>query len=363
MKILYISRSTLYQVKGGDTIQIIKTAEEVRKLGVSVDIRLSNDETIQYGQYDLIHFFNIIRPADIIKHIKKSKLPFVVSTIYLSFEDFENNNKYNLKDAILKWFSPSFREYIKAIARSVLNKEKIVSKEYLFWGHKKSINYIIDHAAMLLPNSESEFSRLKKDFPHARKYSVIPNAADTSFFFCNQDDIDKKEKNMVLCVARIEGRKNQLQLIHALNNTPYELYIVGMPAPNHIAYFEECKKVAASNIHFLDYVDMQLFKDYYLRAKVHILPSWFETTGLSTLEALFCGCNIVITPYGDTLDYFNTKNTFVCQPDDTQSILESIEQASAFENKVAYFSKETQEFSWQNAGLRTYDAYKKILAD
>ena len=71
MKVLFISRATLYKDKGGDTIQIVNTARYLEKLGVEVTIRLSN-EAIDYSKFDLIHFFNIIRPADILLHMERS---------------------------------------------------------------------------------------------------------------------------------------------------------------------------------------------------------------------------------------------------------------------------------------------------
>src|SRR5450432_1736370 len=88
MKILFISRSTLFKDKGGDSIQIIQTANELRKLGVEVDIRLTN-ESIDYSNYDLIHFFNIIRPADILPHLSRFRKPYAVSTIYVDYSEYE----------------------------------------------------------------------------------------------------------------------------------------------------------------------------------------------------------------------------------------------------------------------------------
>ena len=38
------------------------------------DIKLTN-EKIDYSKYDLLHFFNITRPADILYHLEKSSLP------------------------------------------------------------------------------------------------------------------------------------------------------------------------------------------------------------------------------------------------------------------------------------------------
>lgn len=61
MKILMISRATLFTAPGGDTIQIMETASHLRELGVQVDIKLTNEE-IAYSDYDIVHFFNMIRP-------------------------------------------------------------------------------------------------------------------------------------------------------------------------------------------------------------------------------------------------------------------------------------------------------------
>jgi len=70
MKVLFIVRATLLTNKGGDTIQIQKTAEYLNKAGIQVSIKFSN-EKIDYSTFDLIHFFNIIRPADMLLHIHK----------------------------------------------------------------------------------------------------------------------------------------------------------------------------------------------------------------------------------------------------------------------------------------------------
>jgi hypothetical protein len=40
-------------------------------------------------------------------------------------------------------------------------------------------------------------------------------------------------RDCILCVARIEGRKSQLNLVKAVRNLPYKLVLIGKPAPNH----------------------------------------------------------------------------------------------------------------------------------
>lgn len=55
MKVLFIVRSTLFSVRGGDTVQVEETAAHLRLLGVEVSIRKSS-EHIDYSGYRLIHF-------------------------------------------------------------------------------------------------------------------------------------------------------------------------------------------------------------------------------------------------------------------------------------------------------------------
>src|SRR5690554_2001193 len=87
INVLFIVRATLYQSLGGDTIQILKTAEALRKLGVKVEIGLTTD-TFDYVKYDIVHFFNIIRPSDILYHFKQSRRK-VISTIFVDYTESE----------------------------------------------------------------------------------------------------------------------------------------------------------------------------------------------------------------------------------------------------------------------------------
>ncbi len=58
------------------------------------------------------------------------------------------------------------------------------------------------------------------------------------------------------------------------------------------------------------------------------MPSWFETTGLSSLEAAAMGCNIVITRKGDAYEYFGDY-AYYCDPESPDSIFKAIEKAAS----------------------------------
>lgn len=362
MKVLYITRSTLYTAPGGDTVQLLNTARFLKNAGVDVDIRLASDK-INYQPYDLLHFFNITRPADILAHISKSRKPYVVSPIFVDYSEYDSLHRKGIFKLLYKIFSSEHTiEYFKAIARSVKNKEQINSLEFLVKGQKKSIQYILKHARCVLPNSESEYNRLTNSFGIQAPYKVIPNAIDPSKFGVaagSNEDFFKRDK--VLCVARFEGLKNQQQLIKALNGTDYNVQLVGKPSPNQKSYFDACVSMAAENIAFIPHVAQDSLPDFYKNARVHVLPSWFETTGLSSLEAAAMGCNIVITDKGDQREYFKDY-AFYCNPASASSLAQQVSLAYHTPPNPALRQHVLQNYTWQKAADKTLEGYKLALS-
>jgi len=357
MKIAFIVRATLFNVQGGDTIQVLNTAEYLRKKGVDVDIKLTTD-LIAYNSYDLLHFFNIIRPADILIHIEASQKPFVVSTVFVEYAEFEKNYRRGISGFLFRFLPADTIEYVKVIARAIRSHEKISSKKYLWLGQRGSIKKIVKQSAWLLPNSESEYRRLVDRFHVEKDHTVVPYAVDETIF--KLPAAVNKNEQMVLCVARIEGRKNQLNLIKAMNGTGFQLYLVGNPAPHHMDYFHECQKQAGDNIHFVSQVSQAELVEYYSKAKVHVLPSWFETAGLSSLEAAAMGCNVVITRKGDANEYFGEEAEY-CDPASPSSIRKAIERAASSEPNLLLQQKIYSDFTWSKAASRTFEAYTAVL--
>ncbi|MDZ7847526.1 MAG: hypothetical protein U5L96_12590 [Owenweeksia sp.] len=74
MKILFVARSTLFHQPGGDTVQVQQTAHFLRQKGVEVHIGLAG-ENLPIEQFELVHFFNLIRPADLRPDLKPGTAP------------------------------------------------------------------------------------------------------------------------------------------------------------------------------------------------------------------------------------------------------------------------------------------------
>lgn len=356
MKVAMIARSTLYTVPGGDTIQIVETARHLKSMGVIADVKLSN-ETIAYECYDLLHFFNIIRPADILHHIKKAAKPYVVSTILVDYSEYDKYYRTGV-GKVFGYLSADNVEYVKAIARWVLKRDRLSSLAFIWKGQRKSIVEILQKAACILPNSESEYKRLIKMYNYPAPYKVVTNGINLSTFGYNKSL--KKDSSLVLCVARIEGIKNQLNLIKALNNTHFRVLLIGNHSRSQTAYYNQCRSIAGDNIHFISHLQQNELVKYYQQAKVHVLPSWFETTGLSSVEAAAMGCNVVITGKGDTREYFE-DDAFYCDPGQPQSILRAVEKASSAPFNNNFHDRVLNNYTWAKAAIQTFNAYQTTI--
>lgn len=356
IKVLMITRPNLFSVPGGDTVQIVKTAEYLKQLGVDADVYTTG--SIDYSRYTLLHFFNVIDPEDILGHLYQSRLPYVLSPIYVDYREYDKYHRGGFIGRLSKVLSRDSVEYLKTLAKFVLKGERVSSLRFFLKGHKASVIYILKKAEILLPNSSSEYKRLYRDYGVDKKYIVVPNAIDDALF----QQKHTIERDLIICVGRIEGNKNQLNVIRALKDTNYKLLFIGSSSPNQKSYYEQCKAEATSNMQFIDFIPQEQLLDYYSRAKVHVLASWFETTGLSNLEAGAMGCNLVIGRRGDVEEYFEDLVEY-CEPDDLQSIRSAVEKSW---NKATSNNLQTRifnNFTWKATAKITYEAYQTVLSD
>lgn len=365
MNVLFQSRKTLYSVPGGDTTQIMKTKEYLEKLGIKVDVSL--ELTPDVSEYDIVHVFNLMRPQELylqVKNAKKYGKKVALSTIYGPYEEYEKKARGGILQVMNNLLSITQIEYLKVIARAVLNLEfNKGTTIYLLNGHKRLQKKIIKMVDVFLPNSDSEMLRVAKDF-NLKKYNYVPvaNAVDISKFDYNRIQLSpelEQYKDCVLCVSRIEGRKNQLNIIRACKDLPYKLVFIGKAGANFKKYYERCQEEANSNTFFLGQIEHEKLPQFYKLAKVHILASWMETPGLSSLEAGIMHTNIVVTKKGDTEDYFKDF-AFYCEPDDLTSIRDAVEQAykAPFDEKL--LERIQENYKWEDTARQTLQGYNSL---
>ena len=357
------ARINLLTAPGGDTVQILKTKEYLEKLGIDVDLSIEISKNFSYEKYDIVHLFNVTRIQEtywFAKMSKKANKKVVLSTIFWDNTEVEKKADIGFRALINKYLSLNQIEYLKTLGRLIIQKEYNLSTFQLlkkgFRGLQKETILYID---LFLPNAEIEMNMFHKFFSPNKQlpYDVIPNAVTVQV---TADDGFEEYKDCILCVGRIDPRKNQLNLVRALKNTNYKVVFVGQPAPNHVDYMNKIKKEATSNMYFLGWMDNTKISTLYKQAKVHVCPSWYETPGLASLEAAALGCNIVVTEPGSTREYFEDQ-AFYCKPDSIESIKNSIELAFNSPINKDLQTRILEKYTWQVTAKKTFEAYKKVL--
>ena len=367
MTVLFQSRKTLFTVPGGDTVQILKTREYLERSGVKVEI--STELEPDLSRFDVVHLFNLTRPQEVFLqalNAKKQGKKAVLSTIYVSYSEFERKARRGIARLLMKLLAPGQMEYLKVAGRAMKNGEMNRGTAMLLLrGYRALQNRILHMADVLLPNSMSERSRIVQDFPiaFAKPHIIVPNGVDGTLFVPRPEVLPsdmERYRGCVLCVARIEELKNQLNLVRAMKTLPWQLVLIGKPAPNHSGYMEQVRKEAGPNVHILGEVEHSSLPRFYRAARVHVLPSWMETTGLSSLEAGAMGCNVVITDKGDTREYFGDR-AFYCEPDSVESIRDTIRAAYDAPTCTELMNHISQNLVWGKAAEKTLEGYRLAL--
>jgi len=362
VKVLLASRRSSLVTIGGDTIQVRSLARELTKLGCEVQI--SFDGKISPDNFDLVHLFNIDRPQDIFQlalRAKRKEIPVVLTPIFVDYREFDIRGRSRLVGGIFRVIGAGRAANAKVLARALRNGEfHRGTLKALFPGVYSLQKAILSEVGFFLPNSISEMKRFCRYFDldmDAVPWEKVVNGVDTELFRLKPD---RPKREGVLCVARIEGIKNQLNLVRAMDKLPWPMTLVGAPAPNHRQYLSRVLKAAGDNVNYMGPVLQTELPFLYQRAKVHVLPSWFETTGLTSLEAVMMGCNIVITGKGDTREYFR-DDAFYCEPDDVDSIRDAIQKAYDAPVNPEFRERLLNTCTWKKAAEKTLAVYRRIL--
>jgi glycosyltransferase involved in cell wall biosynthesis len=186
---------------------------------------------------------------------------------------------------------------------------------------------------------------------------TIPNGVDPESF--SEPYPPFEERGYVLFVGRIEPHKNQLGLIKALSGSGFPLVIAGYEHPDHLAYDRECRQAGAGWVTFTGQVTPDALPDLFRGARVHVLPTWFETTGLVSLEAALSGCSVVTTSRGYAREYFDDM-AWYCDPQEPASILHAVRRAWETPPSPDLRRKVLACYTWKQVAEATIAAYGSL---
>lgn len=292
LRILFQNRANSNQMPGGDSVVQKRLQEQLELLGHTVDF--TTDADVSLNGYDVVHSFNMCLPQEIEKFLNNAiryRKPFVVTSLQ------EDMPLYLRKALMTRDF---FGNYIRQGQDPGLfdGFKQMLSKAVPV--HPQTSKITAQYAHRLLACGNTEASYLQKLFQSA-KISVTPfgsSIIDTEI----SGDLFKNTyglENFVLCVGRLEIRKNQLMLLKALENDNIPIVFADAGFSYDPSYASLCKAFRRKGpTLFTGRLTDEMLVSAFRAARVHCLPSWYELPGLVTLEAARYGCATVASSWG-----------------------------------------------------------------
>ena len=357
MRVLFHCRESLGNFQGGDAVQILATKRSLEGLGIEVMISSRPDPDV--SGFDLLHIFNpVLVSWRGLEAAKRAGIPVVISPIYWPmgdyFQAYRGLAATYLRERPAGWLGGAGQSLIRYLGYT-----------YGWNPHlRRSLRDFLKQADGLLPNSRAEAGVINSDLGVMRPTFVIPNGVSEQPHQPKSTNLPSELARLdsyVLCVGRLELRKNQHLLISALRDLAVPLVLVGNDQvdPSYTALCQQLGRQRGQTYFFPAQTSVSLAA-VYQRARVHALPSWYETPGLASLEAAAAGARIVTTAVGGSEEYFG-QEAWYCDPRQPDSIKQAVKKALATPPSKILHQRVQREFTWTEAARATLVAYHSVL--
>lgn len=371
MRVLIQTRPGLGADMTGDVTQTFSTAEALERLGV--EVRFSDLLEPDVSGIDVVHLFSTLQPHYTylrLKYLKEKGVPVAVSTIYWEWEPEELKRESIIRLGRVGYHLSRIKSFIRKVSpdkiRIAMDKTPFpldLKKRFLEVekqvGLRLMRKFIYENAEVLLPNSHTEYHYLVDRYGIQNDYVAVPNAVDPDCGRGDAEGFQKKFglKDFVLCVAAVQGRKNHIRLIRAMKDMELPLVIVG---PQEPVYTRRCRAEASARTHFIGELRGDDLRNAYAAARVHALVSFYETPGLSSLEAAIADNVIVVSDRGCTRDYFQ-EDAFYCNPNSVESIKGALLKAVQSRPSTNLKERILREYNWDKTAEKTLEGYETAL--
>ena len=342
MRIMFGTFSASTVLGGGVRVQISSLARELRKLGVEVEMF---DPWREYDlkQFDFFHLFGAhVGTYHLGRAMNSLGMKLVLSPVFYS------------------------RRSASQVA-ALLSVARRLRKRGGFWTEHMFCKELCDMASLILPDTQAEADMIAQAFavPRAR-IGLLPNGVDGRFSEAKPDEFVNRYglSGFVLYTGHIGwGRKNVLPLLDVARNLERPVVLIGELIDNE--YGRKCLGVIeqSSNITHIPALapDSSLLASAYAACDTFVLPSYYETPGLSALEAGLAGAKVCITKHGGTTEYFGQHATYL-EPSSERSISEALLESLAKPKTPELREHILGHFLWGEAARQLKGEYEKLAA-
>jgi mannosylfructose-phosphate synthase len=211
---------------------------------------------------------------------------------------------------------------------------------------------------------------------------IIPPGVDISRFRMQRASepqiITNLPEKYILNLSRIETNKGHDLLLRAYGKIAHQLDDVHLvigggspnPKPREIEIFELMRKIIdekkiKEKVHMVGYISDDLMLPYYQNAMLFVLPSIFEPFGMTTQEAMACGCPVIASKFGGIRNaILHGKNGLLIDPrneEDFASAIKSLLDDEVLRKRIGKSGSVLirKEYSWEAIAERFLEFYLK----
>jgi len=356
MRALLILRADASPHFGGDVVQARSTSAALRALGVEADV-VETEQPDARG-YDIGHVFGIgeaDRCARQIAACRSAGARVALSPIWLDFTEVFGTARACERELQKSRTPEGAADRIGRIRRRS-PRENLGYRERIRHDRREAQRAsLLRSADVLLPNSAVEArNAIAGLHAHDMPFVIVPNGVEVPPI------APAASRRGVVCAARVETVKNQAMLLLGLRDDPIDVTIVGEAYDRY--YLDICKQWAGPRTRFLGKVPRSEALGLMVGARVHAMPSWIETTGLSSLEAALLGTQLVVGDRGAEVEYFGSDAEYA-DPSDPASIraavLRALDRPERSDGDA--LARRVRALTWEAAARATLRGYEIAL--
>lgn len=227
--------------------------------------------------------------------------------------------------------------------------------------------FLMEKAARIIAVSANTKNDIVNIYPHidASKIDVVYHGCSIKI---NTKSVVTLPENYVLFVGTRSLYKNFIFFVNSiaelLQNDP-NLYLICAGGGD----FDSYEKEFVFNLGLEKQIIQKHFEEdelgiFYSKAKCFVFPSLYEGFGLPVLEAMTCGCPVVLTNYGSFPEVAGTAGVYY-ESNNGEDLKDKIKDLIDNESLRQEFSsrglEQVKKFSWQKAADECLAVYKKAL--
>ncbi|MEO0073423.1 MAG: glycosyltransferase family 4 protein [candidate division WOR-3 bacterium] len=340
MRIIFASYPSVTILGGGVEVQMRSLAKELQKLGIEVDF-FDPWRRYDFTSKPLIHLFAA--------H---------VGTYHLGRAFHNLGARLVVSPVFYSRHSPAYTALAVRLSL-LLRRLGPVWTDYTF------CHDLCHMAVRVVPNTRAEADLITRSFGvEPERVAVVPNGVDESFLDANPELFVKRYglRDFVLYVGHIGlARKNPLRLLRAMKGLPVPVVLIGHYVDT--PYGRACLQAAKDHGQALVLPALppgdELLKSAYAACGVFVLPSYYETPGISALEAGLAGARVCITKHGGTTEFFGDLVEYI-EPRSEASIRSAVQLALNRPRGDALRNYVRENYLWGRAARELSGVYEEL---